>query len=141
MCAARGKIILTLAFHTILYLRPKFHEIIFQIDQTTVIWSSPPIFPPNFPCHIDQNHSTGGFAQFWAVPKMNASGKIRKKLFNPPKFLIHFSLMSSPYVKMPLQNNYQYRPHRMTQYRDELSNMQHMSTLSTPPGGGVSVDV
>ena len=37
MCAARGKIILTLAFHTILYHLPKFHENIFQIDKTAAI--------------------------------------------------------------------------------------------------------
>ena len=49
MCAAGGKIILTLALHTILYLHPKFHEIIFQIHKTTVISASPPIFPPNSP--------------------------------------------------------------------------------------------
>ena len=49
MCAARGKIILTLALHTILYLHPKFHEIIFQIDKTTVILTSPPIFSPKSP--------------------------------------------------------------------------------------------
>ena len=37
MCAAGGKIILTLAVHTILYLHLKFLQIIFQIDKTTVI--------------------------------------------------------------------------------------------------------
>ena len=37
MCAAGGKVILTLALRTILYLHPKFHEIIFRIDKTTVI--------------------------------------------------------------------------------------------------------
>ena len=77
MCAARGKTLLNLAFHTIWYHLPKFHQIIFQIDQTTVIWSSPPIFSPNSPCHFDQNRSTGGFTQILTVPKMNASGKIR----------------------------------------------------------------
>ena len=49
MCAAGGKIILTLVFHTILYHHLKFHEIIFQIDKTTVISASPPIFPPKSP--------------------------------------------------------------------------------------------
>ena len=49
MCAAGGKIILTLALHTILYVHPKFHQIIFQIDKTTVISALPTIFPPNFP--------------------------------------------------------------------------------------------
>ena len=42
MCAAGGKIILTLALHTILYLHPKFHEIIFQIDKIAAIWSASP---------------------------------------------------------------------------------------------------
>ena len=37
MCAARGKIILTLAVYTYKYLLHKFHEIIFQIDQTAVV--------------------------------------------------------------------------------------------------------
>ena len=49
MCAAGGKIILTLVFHTILYHHLKFHEIIFQIDKTTVISASPPILPPKSP--------------------------------------------------------------------------------------------
>ena len=49
MCAAGGKIILSPAFHTILYHHPKFHEIIFQIDKITVISASPSIFPPNSP--------------------------------------------------------------------------------------------
>ena len=49
MCAAGGKIILTLALHTILYPHPKFHEIIFHIDKTTVFWISLHPFPPKSP--------------------------------------------------------------------------------------------
>ena len=46
MCAARGKSFLTLAVYTFLYLLPKFHEIIFQIDKTAVIWSLALSKPP-----------------------------------------------------------------------------------------------
>ena len=37
MCAAGGKVILTLAVHTFLYVHPKFLDIIVQIDTTGVI--------------------------------------------------------------------------------------------------------
>ena len=37
ICAARGKLISTLAVFTQSYLHPKFHEIIFQVDQTAAI--------------------------------------------------------------------------------------------------------
>ena len=37
MCAARGKIILTQAIYTYMYLFPKFWEFIFLIDKTTVL--------------------------------------------------------------------------------------------------------
>ena len=37
MCAAGGKIVLTLTVHTFFHLYPKFHEIIFQIEETEVM--------------------------------------------------------------------------------------------------------
>ena len=44
--AAGGKIILTLAAHTILYHLQKFHGIILRIDKTAVIWNSTTLFSP-----------------------------------------------------------------------------------------------
>ena len=46
---ARGKIFLTLTVYTFLYHLPKFHQIIFHIDKTVVIRTSPSKFPPNPP--------------------------------------------------------------------------------------------
>ena len=34
MCAAGGKVILTLAVHMLMYLHSKFQQIIFQIEET-----------------------------------------------------------------------------------------------------------
>ena len=48
MCAARGKIISTLAVCIHRYFHPNFHQFVFQIDKTRVIRSSTPFIPPKF---------------------------------------------------------------------------------------------
>ena len=84
MCAARGKIILTLALHTILYLHPKFHEIIFHIDQATVFWSSPPIFPPYSPRVVQLTRFTYTTSHIWLIYIYirGFAGRRRRPLFN-----------------------------------------------------------
>ena len=46
---ASGKIILTPAVYTWVYLLPKFHEIISQIDRATAPWRSSPSMSPKLP--------------------------------------------------------------------------------------------
>ena len=83
MCAARGKIILTLALHTILYLHPKFYQIIFEIDKITVISAKPPIFPPNSPwgvgnVRMSRRHELTGWYIYISTVMLRWRGRVWK---------------------------------------------------------------
>ena len=129
MCAARGKFILTLVFHTILYLHPKFQQIIFQIDQTTVTWSSPPIYPPLIPPVIltkitpQADLPNFGRSQKWPPGEKSSmpwySGSYSWYISHWGLFDISQTLHTTDMALFTICS------HIMSPYRDELSKMPH----------------
>ena len=59
---------------------------------------------------------------------MTARGKIILFFIYAGTFLIHFSLESLRYIKVPLHTRQKYGMHNMSPDRDELSKMPHMSS-------------